>query len=289
MKIRKATKKDFGIIAKILRIESSKKPYNEKYNNKKSLEEVKDFAKSELYLAEIEKEIVGFISAYIIPENKEKAYIRELWLKEKFQGQGIGKKLVNFIENKYKKSKVKLIRLVAKRNAGAFKFYKKLKYNEHQELVFMEKKMNDKFNEKNKKINLNKLSNFFTWFSLITLAIATILLWIIVGKTNTIILITSLVGVIFLINLSTLITNKIYKKEIFESVDLLKHRSNKFLTQSIFFFGVGLPLFIDSWRNNFSNMAQLYISIGLIFIGDIIYVCYLKRDKLIEKLTGEIK
>ncbi len=141
MKIKKATKKDFEEITKILKKESSKKPYNEKYTLKKAFEEVKDFAKSELYLAEIEGEIVGFISAYIVPENKEKAYIGELWLKEKFQGQGIGKVLTKFIEDKYKKLNVKLIRLVAKRNAGAFKFYKKLKYTEYKELVFMEKKL----------------------------------------------------------------------------------------------------------------------------------------------------
>ena len=141
MKIRKAKKKDFKEIAKILKEESSKKPYNEKYTLKKSLEEIKKLAKEELYVSVIDNKIIGFIASNIQKDDKEKAYIRELWLMHNYQKKGIGKKMVKFIEEKYKKKKVKKLRLVSKTTAGAFKFYKKLEYQKLDELVFMEKRL----------------------------------------------------------------------------------------------------------------------------------------------------
>ncbi len=141
MKIRKATKKDFKEIAEILIKESSKKPYNEKYTLKIALKEINEFAKDELYIVINEKEIIGFIASNITPDNKEKAYIKELWLRPIYQKKGIGKSLVKFIEDKYKKRGIKTIRILVKRNAGAINFYKKLKYAEYKELVFMDKKL----------------------------------------------------------------------------------------------------------------------------------------------------
>jgi len=141
MKIRKATKKDFKEIVDILIKESSKKPYNEKYTVKIALKEIINLSKNELYVSVNKKEIIGFIASNITSDDKKKAYISELWLKPNYQKKGIGKALVKFIENKYKKKGINIIRLVAKRNAGAFKFYKKLKYKEHRTLVFMEKKI----------------------------------------------------------------------------------------------------------------------------------------------------
>ena len=140
MKIRKATKKDFKEISKIMMNESSKRPYNGKDTLRTALKEIIEYSKKDLYVAVNEKEIIGFMASNIIQGSK-KAYIKELWLKPIYQGKGVGKTLVKFIENKYKKRGINIIRLVTKRNAGAFKFYKKLKYIEHKTLVFMEKKL----------------------------------------------------------------------------------------------------------------------------------------------------
>jgi ribosomal protein S18 acetylase RimI-like enzyme len=141
MKIRKAKKEDFKEIAKIMMKESSKKPYTEKYTLKTALKEINRLSKNELYVAENEKEIMGFIASSITPDNKKKAYIDELWLRPAYQGKGVGKTLVKFIEDKLKKKGVNIIRLVAKKNAKAFGFYKKIKYKEYKEMVFMEKKL----------------------------------------------------------------------------------------------------------------------------------------------------
>jgi len=141
MKIRKAKKEDFKEIAEILIKESSKKPYNEKYTLEIALKEINGLAKDELYVAANKKEIIGFIASNITPDNKEKAYIGELWLKPNYQKKGIGKAFVKFIEDKYKKKGIKTMRVLVKRNAGAFNFYKKIKYTEYKELVFMDKKL----------------------------------------------------------------------------------------------------------------------------------------------------
>ena len=81
------------------------------------------------------------LGSSIIDNNRKKAYINELWIRPEFQGKGIGKKLVQFIEDKYKKRGVKKMRLVSKKSAGAFKFYNKIGYTELKDLVFMEKKL----------------------------------------------------------------------------------------------------------------------------------------------------
>ena len=140
MKIRKAKKEDFREIAEIMMKESSRKPYSDKYTLKTALKEINQLSKKELYVAEENKKIFGFIAASITSDDKKKAYLDELWLKQIYQGKGVGKALVRFIEEKYKKKGVKTIRLVSKKNAKAFGFYKKLKYNEYKEMVFMEKK-----------------------------------------------------------------------------------------------------------------------------------------------------
>jgi len=141
MKIRKAKKEDFKEIAEILMKESSKRPYNEKYTLRTAIKEIINFSKNELYVAVNKKEIIGFIASNITSDNKKKAYIDELWLRPVYRGKGVGTTLVSFIEDLYKRKGVKIIRLVAKKNARAFKFYKKIRYNEYKDLVFMEKKL----------------------------------------------------------------------------------------------------------------------------------------------------
>jgi len=141
MKLRKANNKDFKELAKILQEESSKKPYGQKWVSTKAIKEIKDMAKDELYIAEVDKKIAGFISANITADSKDKAYIRELWLKPEYQGQGVGKALTKHIEKMYKKKGVKILRLVTLKTSKAFGFYNKLKYHESKRQVFMEKKL----------------------------------------------------------------------------------------------------------------------------------------------------
>ena len=141
MKIRKATKKDFKEIAEILMKESSKKPYNKKYTLKIAIKEIRNFSKDDLYVATTEKRIIGFIATQITSEIEKRVYVQELWLRLAYQRKGIGKNLVEFIEKMYKKKGIKTIRLTTKKNVRAFGFYKKIKYKELKNLIYMEKKL----------------------------------------------------------------------------------------------------------------------------------------------------
>ena len=140
MRIRKGGKKDLKEIAEILMVESVKKPYNEKFSQSSAKKDVLEFFKCDLYVATDEEKIIGFIASHIISSDKTKAYIDELWIRHNYQGNGVGKMLVKFIEDRYKKKGLSCIRLTTKKKAKAYGFYNKLKYKD-ADLVYMEKKL----------------------------------------------------------------------------------------------------------------------------------------------------
>ena len=140
MKIRKAMKKDLKEVAKILKMESVKKPYYEKFTPGSAMKDVLEFFKNDLYVAIDKEKIIGFISSHIVNSDKTKAYIDELWIISDYQGKGAGKMLVKFVEEVYKKKGLSRMRLTTDKNAGAYGFYKKLKYRD-AELVYLERKI----------------------------------------------------------------------------------------------------------------------------------------------------
>jgi len=143
MIIRPATQKDLKNIAEIFRIESAKPPYNKKKTSKKAFEGIKtDFKTNKIYVAVINNKIVGFAMVWTDTGIKHQLWINEIWILKEYQGQGIGKKLMDEIEKIYKKKGIKIFKLVAHTGkGGARDFYKKLKYNEDNSMVFMEKRM----------------------------------------------------------------------------------------------------------------------------------------------------
>ena len=140
--IKKAKKGELNEIAEIFRIESAKKPYFQKRTPKKTLEKIKDaFGTQDLFAIELNKKIVGFITANIEEDHKDQVYVDELWITKEEQGKGIGKEVMKFIEEFYKKKGIRKIHLVSKKSSGAFVFYKKLNYKESEELIFLEKSL----------------------------------------------------------------------------------------------------------------------------------------------------
>ena len=141
MEIRKATEKDLPEIAKIFRIESSKAPYNKKRKSKKALEGIKkDFKTNKIYIAIIDNKVVGFVMAVIDSGIKNQLWINEIWVVEKYQGRGVGKKLMAEVERIYKRKGVTVFELVADtRKGGAVDFYKKINYKIDSSMVFMKK------------------------------------------------------------------------------------------------------------------------------------------------------
>ena len=142
MKIRKATKKDLKEISNLFRIESAKRPYFQKWTQKTALEKITNsFKKDDIHIVMVEKKIVGFIISRIRMKKGKEVYVDEFWLKPDYQRKGVGKILLKFIEDKYKKRGISRIGLVANRKAGAVHFYKKLKYKVEQEFFYMAKKL----------------------------------------------------------------------------------------------------------------------------------------------------
>ena len=92
-----------------------------------------------IYLSITDEKISGFI--ILAGEGKKDAYIDEFWIDEKYQRQGIGKKLLKSVEDKCKKRKIKRITIMTNKKSGAFEFYKKLNYKPSTEDIFMQKEL----------------------------------------------------------------------------------------------------------------------------------------------------
>ena len=130
MKIRKATKKDLKEISELFLIETSRPPYKQAWNKRTALQKTKELSKiGEIYIVLEEKKIIGFVAVIINLGSRGKgAHVDELWIKKEKQGQGIGRKLMEFLEDRYEKQGMKHISLISDDRSKAFGFYKKLNY-----------------------------------------------------------------------------------------------------------------------------------------------------------------
>jgi ribosomal protein S18 acetylase RimI-like enzyme len=143
MTIRRATLKDLKEIAEIFAIESSKPPYNKKRTPEKALSRIKeDFRGNDLYVAILDKKIIGFVMVQRDSGIKNQLWINEIWILKDYQKKGIGRKLMAEIESIYKKKGINIFELVAhKGKGGAIGFYKRLSYKEDKSMVFMKKEI----------------------------------------------------------------------------------------------------------------------------------------------------
>jgi ribosomal protein S18 acetylase RimI-like enzyme len=123
--------------------EYSKRPYNEKWSKKTATQKIKDYFKGhEIFLLEIDKKIIGFIviTTYLWDKGT-RGYIDEIVIDSKFQGKGYGKKLMEFVEDYFRKKGIKEVTLMSSTKSKAFNIYKKLKYKEEKDFVSMRKKL----------------------------------------------------------------------------------------------------------------------------------------------------
>lgn len=138
MKIRKATKKDLKRMIELFRKEYAKPPYNENWTDKTAHAKIHGL----IFVAEEEKQVVGFviINTYIWCDEL-RGFIDEIVVDNKFQGRGIGKSLMKFSEDYFKKKGAKRYSLMSAKKSKAFKFYIKLGLKEQKDYVYMEKKL----------------------------------------------------------------------------------------------------------------------------------------------------
>ena len=143
MKIRKATKRDLKEIAKLMKEEFSKPPYNEKALLNAVIKSLNFYFRlGKVYVATENNEILG-ITVFKIEQYWEGpvVIIEDLAVKQEFKRQGIGKKLTDFIESYAKKKKIKSIYFSTNKKSDAVKFYQKQGYKLGKNTVFMRKKL----------------------------------------------------------------------------------------------------------------------------------------------------
>jgi len=143
MKIREAKKNELPEVAEIFMEGTNSPPYNEKWTNKTALIKIKDHIKnkSKIYVAIINKEIMGFITARLeYGYDGNKIFIEEFYIRKQFQGQGMGTKMLKKLEEIYH-GKIKFVALVSSKDAPAFKFYLKRKFKPYHQVIFMKRKL----------------------------------------------------------------------------------------------------------------------------------------------------
>ena len=141
MKIRKATKKDIIKIAKLIKTEFNKPPYNDGWTDKRAKITTTNYLRIGYgFVAIINNKIAGAIIIRDDPYSKGLYIIvEELIVDSKFQKQGIGKALIKIIEKEAKRKKAHTVYLYTSRKSRAFKFYKKLGYKESKSIAAMGK------------------------------------------------------------------------------------------------------------------------------------------------------
>jgi len=143
MKIRKAKKKELKDIIKIMLIEFSKPPFNEKDDFNSAIRSLRFYFKlGRIYVALIDKEIIGVI-VFKIEQYWEGRIliIEDLAVKEEFKKQGVGKNLMGFVEDYAKNKSIKRILFTTDKRSKAISFYKKLGYKEEKNRISMTKKI----------------------------------------------------------------------------------------------------------------------------------------------------
>ncbi len=142
VKVRIANKKDIPEVTKIFREEFSKRPFNDKWKKQSALKKIKHYFADdyEIYVAMIGKDIVGFIifSTYEWTKGIE-GFIDQIVVSNKFQGRGIGRKLMKLAENYFKKMKIKEIVLYTDRRALSAKFYENIGYKQGHMIAYLKK------------------------------------------------------------------------------------------------------------------------------------------------------
>lgn len=143
MKIRKFTGRDFDEVYEIIKKEYGKKPYNEKWPRENAKKTLNYYSKwGEIYVAEINNEVVGFLVVHQEFYNDGPAlHVKELAVNCKFQGRGIGKALMKKAEELCRKRKIKSLYLTTSRKAPAYHFYKKIGYVPSKTTVFFSKEL----------------------------------------------------------------------------------------------------------------------------------------------------
>jgi ribosomal protein S18 acetylase RimI-like enzyme len=141
MKIREATKADISAIARLMLDEFSKHPFKERATIGAVIKSLNFYFKiGKSFVAVIDDRIVGVLIFKTEQWwNGRVLLIEDLAVKDEFKNQGIGKQLIDKIENYARTNKVKTITFSTNRKSSSIKFYKKQGYKVIADRISMEK------------------------------------------------------------------------------------------------------------------------------------------------------
>ena len=117
-------------------------PWNDKWTFKTARKSLKDFIDTPKFIGITcykQKELVGFLVG-----NREQwcegevFYLKEMGIKNNFQGKGIGTELIKSLREKLKGTKVNGIYLLTEKRSNAEKFYLKNGFNINEEMILMD-------------------------------------------------------------------------------------------------------------------------------------------------------
>ena len=131
--IRKAREEDFIKIAEIYAEGFSIAPYKEKWTTKTASIKIKQYSEfCDVFTAEIGKEVIALAIADIEDwyDGKQLRFW-EIVVKAEFRGHGIGKQIIKFIEDYYKKREIIRVIIESHKDSEAFNLYNKLGYKEN--------------------------------------------------------------------------------------------------------------------------------------------------------------
>mgnify|MGYP005627087547 CR=1 FL=1 len=125
MRIRKASARDIPEVAGVLRSELAKAPYNEKLTQRQAESAVRSIVTSGVMFVAEDRTIIGLIIAErYIWYRGPRIWVSALFIDSDHQGKGIGRKLLERVQQHYKNATG--IELLAHRDASANIFYTKL-------------------------------------------------------------------------------------------------------------------------------------------------------------------
>lgn len=143
MRIRRATKKDIKEIAKLMLEEFSKPPFKEKTAINSIIKSLNFYFRIGKSFIAIKDEKIVEIVVFKVEQWWEGPIIliEDLAVKEDFKKQGIGKHIIDNVEDYAKKIKAKAICLTTHKESSAVKFYTKQGYKIEKNALFMRKKV----------------------------------------------------------------------------------------------------------------------------------------------------
>lgn len=143
IKIQEVKKNEFRKVVKIYKDSFAVAPFNEKWSMKTAGNRIKSYLNySKIKKICYEKEIIGVVIYYIeVWDKGNYLFVAEIAIKKEFQKRGIGKFIMNELENEAKKKKCIAMVLWTEKDSIASKMYEKLGFKIQNKAIRMVKNL----------------------------------------------------------------------------------------------------------------------------------------------------